>query len=148
PFALNPDVIFGVDPLLGPLADNGGPTMTHAIDAASPAIDKGTNPFNYTTDQRGAGFARVVGAAADLGAVEHDGSTGGAGGAGGDGGASAGGTGGTGGTITGPGPGAGGGGGSSSNDGGGGAAAAETPSVADDGGCDCAAVGGNEEQRP
>ena len=31
------------DPMLGPLADNGGPTRTHAIDAASPATDGG-NP--------------------------------------------------------------------------------------------------------
>jgi hypothetical protein len=30
------------DPLLGPLADNGGPTMTHALLANSPAIDAGS----------------------------------------------------------------------------------------------------------
>src|SRR4051812_15047377 len=29
------------DPLLGPLADNGGPTFTHAPNVGSPAIDKG-----------------------------------------------------------------------------------------------------------
>ncbi|MCC6766034.1 MAG: right-handed parallel beta-helix repeat-containing protein [Deltaproteobacteria bacterium] len=51
----------GVDPLLGPLADNGGPTATHAPLAGSPAIDGG-NPVGCTdendtplaTDQRGA----------------------------------------------------------------------------------------------
>jgi predicted outer membrane repeat protein len=40
------------DPLLGPLADNGGPTKTHALLAGSPAIDQG-NSFGESTDQRG-----------------------------------------------------------------------------------------------
>jgi hypothetical protein len=42
--------ITNVDPLLAPLADNGGPTMTHALGVGSPAIDQGnaTGP-----DQRG-----------------------------------------------------------------------------------------------
>ena len=40
------------NPLLGPLADNGGPTQTHALLTGSPAIDKG-NSFGATTDQRG-----------------------------------------------------------------------------------------------
>jgi len=49
------------DPLLGPLQDNGGPTLTHALLTGSPAIDGGNpagcadpwgNPL--TTDQRGA----------------------------------------------------------------------------------------------
>ena len=30
-----------IDPLLGPLADNGGPTLTHALTDGSPAIDAG-----------------------------------------------------------------------------------------------------------
>jgi CSLREA domain-containing protein len=42
-----------VDPGLGPLADNGGPTMTHALLAGSPAIDAG-HPYVFPpTDQRG-----------------------------------------------------------------------------------------------
>jgi len=48
------------DPLLGPLQDNGGPTLTHALLAGSPAIDGGnpagcTDPLGnpLTTDQRG-----------------------------------------------------------------------------------------------
>jgi hypothetical protein len=57
------------NPLLGPLADNGGPTLTHALQAGSPAIDKGSNPAGLTTDQRGA--SRVSGAAADMGAFER-----------------------------------------------------------------------------
>ncbi|HVQ40051.1 MAG TPA: choice-of-anchor Q domain-containing protein, partial [Pyrinomonadaceae bacterium] len=57
------------NPGLLPLANNGGPTQTHAVLSTSPAIDKG-NAFGSTTDQRGTGFPRVVGAAADVGAVE------------------------------------------------------------------------------
>jgi hypothetical protein len=56
--------------LLGPLQDNGGPTLTHALLAGSPAIDAG-DP-NYTgppfTDQRG--FARVYNGRIDIGAFE------------------------------------------------------------------------------
>jgi hypothetical protein len=40
------------DPNLGPLQDNGGPTLTHALQEGSPAIDQG-NSFTATTDQRG-----------------------------------------------------------------------------------------------
>jgi hypothetical protein len=59
------------DPLLGPLADNGGPTMTHALLPGSPAIDTGNNFAGVTTDQRGNGFARELGAAPDIGAYER-----------------------------------------------------------------------------
>jgi hypothetical protein len=59
-----------IDPLLGPLQDNGGPTQTMALLAGSPAIDAG-DP-NYTgppfTDQRG--FARVYNGRIDIGAFE------------------------------------------------------------------------------
>src|SRR5262249_10291245 len=41
-------------PLLGPLQDNGGPTLTHAPLCGSPAIDKGRNTSFLGTDQRGA----------------------------------------------------------------------------------------------
>jgi hypothetical protein len=58
------------DPRLLPLADNGGPTMTHALDPTSVAIDTGSNPDNLDNDQRGTGFPRVSGAAADIGAYE------------------------------------------------------------------------------
>jgi hypothetical protein len=44
--------IRNTDPLLGPLQDNGGPTLTHALLPGSPAIDKGNS--SLTTDQRGA----------------------------------------------------------------------------------------------
>jgi CSLREA domain-containing protein len=42
-----------VDPRLGPLADNGGPTQTHALLPGSPAIDAGNNTGAPATDQRG-----------------------------------------------------------------------------------------------
>ncbi len=61
----------GLDPLLGPLADNGGSTLTHALDAASPAIDQGTNVLGLTFDQRGDGFPRKVGPGVDIGALER-----------------------------------------------------------------------------
>ena len=60
----------GVAPQLGPLANNGGPTRTHALLAGSPAINTGSNPQNLTTDQRGAGFPRTNGTATDIGAFE------------------------------------------------------------------------------
>jgi CSLREA domain-containing protein len=59
-----------LDAKLGPLAANGGPTQTRALLAGSPAIDAGSNPAGLTTDQRGPGFPRVAGKAADIGAFE------------------------------------------------------------------------------
>jgi CSLREA domain-containing protein len=41
------------DLLLGPLADNGGPTPTHALFPGSPAIDAAVNAALPATDQRG-----------------------------------------------------------------------------------------------
>jgi len=41
-----------INALLGPLADNGGSTQTHALLTGSPALDNG-NAFGLTTDQRG-----------------------------------------------------------------------------------------------
>jgi parallel beta-helix repeat protein len=58
------------DPLLLALADNGGPTRTHALSPASPALDAGNNSAGLTTDQRGSGFPRIVGTAPDIGAFE------------------------------------------------------------------------------
>jgi CSLREA domain-containing protein len=60
------------DPMLDPLADNGGPTWTHALRPGSAAIDGGTcldNDGNAVlVDQRG--IARPRGAACDIGAFE------------------------------------------------------------------------------
>jgi len=43
----------GIDPLLGPLQDNGGPTLTHALLEGSPAIDSGDDTACPARDQRG-----------------------------------------------------------------------------------------------
>lgn len=61
------------DPMLGPLQDNGGPTRTLALLDGSPAIDAGSNPLDLAFDQRGDGFPRVTGLAADIGAFESPG---------------------------------------------------------------------------
>jgi hypothetical protein len=53
--------LLDVDPLLGPLKDNGGPTLTHALLPGSPAIDAGDNTGAPDWDQRGPGFPRIVG---------------------------------------------------------------------------------------
>lgn len=65
-----PTDLVNTNPLLGPFQNNGGPTFTLALLAGSPAINKGANPLALAFDQRGPGFARVVGAAADIGAFE------------------------------------------------------------------------------
>jgi hypothetical protein len=67
--ALPADTLRG-DPMLEPLADNGGPTRTHALAAGSPAIDAGNDYFGDAFDQRGDGFARVANGRADIGAFE------------------------------------------------------------------------------
>jgi hypothetical protein len=59
-----------IDPLLGPLADNGGPTLTHALLSGSPAIDAGNNAYATDWDQRGPGFRRIVNGIIDIGAFE------------------------------------------------------------------------------
>ncbi len=68
-------MIVDVDPLLGPLQDNGGETETHGLLYDSPARNTGnlggcTNQSGggLSTDQRG--FPRPVGAACDMGAFE------------------------------------------------------------------------------
>jgi hypothetical protein len=60
--------LLGVDPLLGPLQDNGGPTYTHALLPGSPAIDAATSNGAPGTDQRG--LFRPQGPAPDIGAFE------------------------------------------------------------------------------
>lgn len=57
---------------LGPLANNGGPTLTCALLVApnSPAINAGDNSGATPFDQRGTGFARIVSSTIDIGAFE------------------------------------------------------------------------------
>ncbi|HWM89691.1 MAG TPA: IPTL-CTERM sorting domain-containing protein [Thermoanaerobaculia bacterium] len=70
---LNANNLLGVDARLAPLADNGGPTQTHALLPDSPALNAG-NPLIASapaTDQRGPGFARIVGGRIDVGSFEE-----------------------------------------------------------------------------
>ena len=71
----------GVDPLLGPLQDNGGWSYTHALLPGSPAIDAGDNslalapdgePLWYDQRRWELGqFDRLVGLYVDMGAYEY-----------------------------------------------------------------------------
>ena len=73
----------GVDPLLGPLAENGGPTATHAPAISSPAVDQGSSASTsghaaVMVDQRGltrpvdlAVADAIGGDGADIGAFER-----------------------------------------------------------------------------
>jgi hypothetical protein len=71
--AANDLTLFGpITTAIGPLTNNGGPTLTHLPVPGSPVIDAGDNtllPADITTDQRGYG-PRIVGNAVDIGAVE------------------------------------------------------------------------------
>jgi beta-glucanase (GH16 family) len=58
----------GADPKLGPLADNGGPTQTHALLAGSQATDAADGVTSPATDQRG--VTRPQGLLPDIGAYE------------------------------------------------------------------------------
>lgn len=64
-------------PLLVPLANNGGPTQTHAFQAESWAGDHGSNLQNLSNDQRGGAFGRVKNGNADIGAYEYQTTSGG-----------------------------------------------------------------------
>ena len=67
-----PNDISNGDADLGPLADNGGPTLTHLPLSSSDAVDNGP-PACLPTDQRGE--PRPVGLACDIGAVEVQGTS-------------------------------------------------------------------------
>jgi hypothetical protein len=61
-----------IDPMLGKLGDNGGPTHTLALLPNSPAINAGDPLANGAPmfDQRGAPWARISGGRIDMGAFE------------------------------------------------------------------------------
>ena len=69
---IGPGDQINTDPLLGPLQDNGGPTLTHLPLPGSPAIDAGDPNFTPgpLRDQRGVCFYRVFGRRIDVGSVE------------------------------------------------------------------------------
>ena len=61
--------LIDVDPKLAALADNGGPTKTHALLEGSPAIDAGSMT-ELKFDQRGPPYARTLHSIPDIGAFE------------------------------------------------------------------------------
>jgi len=71
--------IFSDSPGLGPLQDNGGPTMTRALLPGSPALRTGSSslavfasqPLSF--DQRGPGYVRTFSGSVDIGAIEDQG---------------------------------------------------------------------------
>jgi hypothetical protein len=74
PYLTQPGDRNNADPHLGPLADNGGPTLTHLPQFPSPAMDAiplGTNGCGttLTTDQRS--MPRALDSRCDIGAVEN-----------------------------------------------------------------------------
>jgi hypothetical protein len=69
PTVTDPSLIFGEDPILGSLADNGGPTQTMMPAADSPVIGTANPVGAPATDQRG--FARTTNGQADMGAVQR-----------------------------------------------------------------------------
>jgi beta-glucanase (GH16 family) len=66
-FAVASDLIVG-DAQIGPLANNGGPTLTHALSPGSPAIDAADDASCPATDQRG--VTRPQGSHCDIGSYE------------------------------------------------------------------------------
>jgi RTX calcium-binding nonapeptide repeat (4 copies) len=68
-FSQPTDITGVTDPKLAPLANNGGPTQTHALLPDSPAFNAGSNPNNSIADQRGTGFTRNF-LGPDIGAFE------------------------------------------------------------------------------
>lgn len=64
---------YDTDPLLEPLAANGGLALTRLPSATSPALDAGDPEINGLPDfdQRGEGFPRLVNGRVDIGAVER-----------------------------------------------------------------------------
>lgn len=64
----SPGTVVVGDPLLGPLADNGGRTMTMLPKPESSALDIASRSSGNQIDQRG--FPRSIGIGPDLGAVE------------------------------------------------------------------------------
>jgi hypothetical protein len=61
-----------VNPLLGPLLNDGGPTVIHSLKPGSPAIDAGDEAACPLTDQRGQPRPDVSGTPCDIGADEYN----------------------------------------------------------------------------
>jgi hypothetical protein len=64
-------VTLSADPMLLPLANNGGATWTHSLQPSSPVMLAGNNSALFVTDQRGNGFSRTDNGLVDIGAFQH-----------------------------------------------------------------------------
>lgn len=71
-FLTGPGDQINTNPVLGSLLNHGGPTLTHALLAGSPALDAGDPNFVPPPlfDQRGPGYDRVVHSRIDIGSFE------------------------------------------------------------------------------
>ena len=71
-FLTGPGDQINIDPLLGALQGNGGPTFTHSLMPGSPAVDAGDPNFTPPPfyDQRGSSFWRVRNGRIDVGSFE------------------------------------------------------------------------------
>ena len=67
---LGTNTILAVNPLLGPLANNGGRTLTMLPQGGSPAINAGVSSAGASLSKDQRGFSRLFGRAVDIGAVE------------------------------------------------------------------------------
>ena len=71
-FLTGPGDQINTNPMLGPLQNNGGPTLTHELLSGSPAINAGDPAFTPPPDfdQRGPGFPRLFAGRIDIGSLE------------------------------------------------------------------------------
>ena len=68
--ATTPSDTVSCNPMLGPLANNGGATQTMALQTGSCAIDAASPTPSETSDQRGFARPAVAATNADIGAYE------------------------------------------------------------------------------
>jgi len=62
-----------LDPMLNPLGNYGGPTLSRTLQPTSTAIDAGNNalvPIGIIYDQRGPGFPRIINGTVNIGSIE------------------------------------------------------------------------------
>jgi predicted outer membrane repeat protein len=69
-FLTGPGDQINTDPVLGPLANNGGPTLSHALLNGSPAIDAGDPGFTPPPYEDQRGYPRVFNGRLDIGSLE------------------------------------------------------------------------------